>query len=70
MWGPKGGRAPKRAPSQVLRVSVLSGVPQEATQAYGNDGGEIAGAGIAASVGKTLLIGSSLDGKLLECLPK
>jgi arylesterase/paraoxonase len=60
----------KRAPSQVFRVNVLSGVPQEAAQAYGNDGSEIAGAGIAASVGKTLLIGSSLDGKLLECVPK
>jgi arylesterase/paraoxonase len=57
----------KRAPSQIFRVSVVSGVPQEAAQVYGSDGAEIAGAGIGASIGKRLLIGSSLDDKLLDC---
>ena len=38
--------AAKRAPSQIFRVSLVSGVPQEATQVYGNDGSEIAGASI------------------------
>jgi hypothetical protein len=57
----------KRAPSQIFRVSLLNGEPQEATPLYGNGGGEIAGAGIGASIGKRLLIGSSLDNKLLDC---
>ena len=57
----------KRAPSQVFRVSLSGGIPQDAEQVYGNDGSEIAGAGVAISVGKRLLIGSSLDGRLLDC---
>ena len=60
----------KPAPSQIFRVSVVSGAPQEATQIYGNDGSQIAAAGVAASIGKRLLIGSSLDGKLLDCIEK
>jgi arylesterase/paraoxonase len=57
----------KRTSSQIFRVSLLSGVPQEATQVYGNDGKEIAAASIAVSHDKQLLIGSSLDDKLLNC---
>ncbi len=57
----------KRAPSQLLRVSLLNGVPQEATQVYGNDGSELAGASVGISTDKNLLIGSSLDGRLLNC---
>ena len=60
----------KRAPSQVFRISLASGVPQQAEQVYGNDGGEIAGASVAALAGKQLLIGSSLDGRLLVCTQK
>jgi hypothetical protein len=60
----------KPAPSQVFRVSLASGVPQQDEQVYGNDGTEIGGAGIAASAGKQLLIGSSLDQKLLSCIAK
>lgn len=56
-----------RPPSQVFRVSLASGVPQLAQHVYGNSGGDIAAAGVAASAGKRLLIGSSLDGKLLDC---
>ncbi len=56
-----------RPSSQVFRVSLASGVPQLAQQVYGNGGGDIAAAGVAASAGKRLLIGSSLDGKLLDC---
>jgi arylesterase/paraoxonase len=58
----------KRAPSQIFRVSLLSGVPQEAAQVYGDDGKQIAAASIAAVHGKRLLIGSSLDDKLLDCM--
>lgn len=66
-WRNFAGDPGKPAPSQIFRVSLLSGVPQEATQVYGNDGREVAGASIAAGVGRRLLIGSSLDGKLLSC---
>jgi hypothetical protein len=59
--------ADHRPPSQVFRVSVASGVPQAAELVYGNAGGDIAAAGIAVSAGKRLLIGSALDGKLLDC---
>ena len=54
-------------PSQVFRVSLSGGAPQSAQLVYGNGGGEIAAAGVAASAGKRLLIGSSLEGKLLDC---
>jgi hypothetical protein len=50
-----------------LRVSLLNGVPQAAEQAYGNDGSELVGASVGLSAGKRLLIGSSLDGRLLDC---
>jgi arylesterase/paraoxonase len=57
----------KRASSQIFRVVLSNGVPQEAQQVYGNDGHEIAGASIGVSAGSRLLIGSSLDNKLLDC---
>jgi hypothetical protein len=57
----------RRAPSQVFRVSLSDGVPQAAEQVYGDAGGEIAGASVGVAAGKRLLIGSSLDNKLLDC---
>ena len=57
----------RRAASEIFRVSLSNGVPQQAEQAYGNAGSEIAGASVGVSVGKRLLIGSSLDGRLLDC---
>jgi len=60
----------RRAASQILRVSLLNGVPQAAEQVYGNDGSQIAGASVGVSVGNHLLIGSSLDGRLLDCTSK
>lgn len=59
-----------RDTSQVFRVSLLNGVPQDSSQIYGNDGGEIAAASIALSAPQGLLIGSSLDTKLLSCKAK
>jgi hypothetical protein len=56
--------------SQVFRVSLLNGVPQEASQMYGNDGSEIAAASVAVSSTQGLLIGSSLDNRLLNCTAK
>ena len=55
------------ASSQIFRVNVIGGVPLDGSQVYGNDGKEIAAASIAAAAGKHLLIGSSLDSKLLDC---
>jgi len=60
----------KRAPSQLFRVSLLNGVPQESEQAYGNDGSQLAGASAGVAIGQRLLIGSSLDNKLLDCTSK
>lgn len=57
----------RRAPSQIFRVNLIGGAPRDAAQVYGNDGSEIAAASVAASLGKHLLIGSSLDSKLLDC---
>lgn len=66
-WRNFGSDAGRRAPSQIFRVSLASGEPQEAQQVYGNDGVQIAAASVGASLGKRLLIGSSLDNKLLDC---
>jgi arylesterase/paraoxonase len=57
----------RRAPSEIFRVSLSDGVPGQAELVYGNAGSEIAGASVGVSVGKRLLIGSSLDGRLLDC---
>lgn len=59
-----------RDSSQVFRVSLLNGVPQDSSQIYGNDGSEIASASVAVSSAQGLLIGSSLDNKLLNCATK
>jgi len=56
-----------RTPSQVFRVSLSGGVPGQAEQVYGSEGSEIAGASVAVPAGRRLLIGSSLDGRLLDC---
>ena len=66
-WRDFGADKTARASSQIFRVSLASGEPQEAQQVYGNDGTQIAGASVGASLGKRLLIGSSLDEKLLDC---
>lgn len=60
----------RRVPSQIFRVTLNGGVPEQAEQVYGNNGSEIGGASIAALAGKQLLIGSSLDGRLLSCTQK
>jgi hypothetical protein len=60
----------KRAASQILRVSVANGVPQTPGQVYGNDGSQLAGASVAVAAANRLLIGSSLDGRLLSCTQK
>jgi hypothetical protein len=60
----------KRAASQILRVNLTNGVPQIARQIYGNDGSQLAGASVAVAAAGRLVIGSSLDGRLMSCAQK
>ena len=60
----------KRAASQILRASLINGVPQSKAQIYGNDGSQLAGASVAVAAGNRLLMGSSLDTKLIACSQK
>jgi hypothetical protein len=69
-WRAFAADAKARDASQVFRVSLLNGVPQDSSQIYGRDGNEIAAASVAVSSAQGLLIGSSLDGKLLSCTQK
>ncbi|HEX3753745.1 MAG TPA: hypothetical protein VHV26_01585 [Rhizomicrobium sp.] len=69
-WRGFGQDPAARISSQIFRVQLAGGVPQSAEQVYGNDGDEIAGAAVAAAAGERLLIGSPLDGKLLDCTMK
>ena len=72
-WRAFAGNPQARDSSQVFRVSLLNGLPQDSSQIYGSrgsDGSEIAAASVAVSSAQGLLIGSSLDGKLLNCTAK
>jgi hypothetical protein len=60
----------KRAASQILRVNLANGVPQTPGQIYGDDGSQLAGASVAVVAADRLVIGSSLDNRLLSCTPK
>ena len=60
----------KRAASQILRVSLINGVPQSKTQVYGDDGSQLAGASVGVAAGNRLFMGSSLDTKLIACTQK
>jgi arylesterase/paraoxonase len=55
----------KPAPSQIFRVALSDGIPQAATAVY--TGKEIGGASVAAVIGRSMLIGSPLDTKILYC---
>jgi arylesterase / paraoxonase len=58
----------KPSPSEVLRVSLdKSGVPQSYETIFADDGSRIGAASSAAVSGNTLIIGSVLDSKLVEC---
>ena len=60
----------KRAASQILRVNLANGVPQIAGQIYGDDGTQLAGASVSVAAAGRLLVGSSLDGRLISCAQK
>lgn len=57
----------KPAPSEIFKVTLASGIPQFAEPIYTNDGGQIGGSSVAAVSGKTMLIGSPLDDRILVC---
>jgi arylesterase / paraoxonase len=57
----------KPAPSVVYKVTMKGGIPVGYTQVYADMGSQIGGASVAAADGKTLLIGSALDRKILNC---
>jgi arylesterase/paraoxonase len=69
-WRAMTGDPGKRASSQLLRLQVMNGVPQGVEQVYGNNGSELAGASVGLPLGNRLLIGSSLDSRLLSCAQK
>ena len=69
-WRASAADPGKRAASQILRVSLINGVPQSKTQLYGNDGSQLAGASVAVAAGNRLFMGSSLDTKLIACSQK
>jgi hypothetical protein len=66
-WRAFAGDSAGRPSSQVFRVATQNGSPKTAEQVYGDNGKAIAGAETGAGFGKRLLIGSPLDGKLLDC---
>jgi hypothetical protein len=67
-WRAAMAEAGKPTASQILRVSLVNGVPAAKEQIYA--GGGLSGASVAVAAGNRLLIGSSLDGKLLSCIRK
>jgi len=69
-WRAMTGDPGKRASSQLFRVRLMNGVPQAVEQVYGNSGTELAGASVGLPAANRLLIGSSLDNRLLDCTPK
>jgi hypothetical protein len=54
-------------PSQVFRAALNEGVPASYDQVFGDDGKKIGGADVAVFGNGHLLIGSALDGRLLDC---
>lgn len=69
-WRAAAAGSGKRAASQILRVSLFNGVPGAKEQIYGGDGSQLAGASVAVAAADRLLIGSSLDDRLLSCTRK
>jgi arylesterase/paraoxonase len=57
----------KPAPSEIFEVTVKDGIPQDAKLVYANMGDEIGASSVGVVSGKTLLIGSAYDRKILTC---
>lgn len=55
------------SPSQVMKVRVQNSLPVSAVPVYTNLGKQIGAASVGAVSGKTLLIGSVFDPKILDC---
>ena len=69
-WRAHAADPAKRSASQILRVSLFNGVPRAKEQVYGNDGSQLAGASVAVAAGDRLVLGASLDNRLLSCAQK
>lgn len=61
------GDASKRAPSHVMHLKANSRSGFTAETIYYNDGEEISGASVGASVDRRLLIGAIFEPKILDC---
>ena len=57
----------KPSPSEVFRVAVQAGVPQEAVRVYADSGRQIGAASVGAALDGKLFIGSPFDAKVLDC---
>jgi arylesterase / paraoxonase len=57
----------KPAPSVIYKVTVKDGIPTGYSQVYADLGPGIGASSVGATDGKTLLIGSALDKKILNC---
>lgn len=57
----------KPAPSEVFKVPVKGGIPQDAIVVYANMGGQIGASSVGAVSDGHLLIGSPFDRKILDC---
>ncbi len=59
--------ASKTAPSEIFKVTLANGIPQNAVAVYTNLGDQISGSSVAAVTAHRLLIGSPFDNHILDC---
>ncbi len=62
------GDPSKSAPSEIFKVPVRNGIPQDAILVYANMGEQIGGSSVGAVSNGHLLIGSPFDSKVLNCM--
>ena len=60
----------KPSPSEIFRLPVKNGEPQEARRVYADLGQQIGAASVGAVAGGHLFIGSIFDPKILDCVPR
>jgi len=64
------GDPSKPSPSEIFRLPVKNGAPQEARRVYADLGKHIGAASVGAVAGGHLFIGSIFDPKILDCVPR
>jgi len=65
-----GSDSSKPSPSEIFRLPVKNGAPQEARRVYADLGKQIGAASVGAVAGGHLFIGSIFDPKILDCVPR